>query len=390
MPIDQSVVRRQRLRLAGGSAEPVVPVERLLSAIGPDDVERFRPLLPVGYEAGAAAYRLAAGELTAADLANHYTDGLAFFHDRFVPHLKGTLHKLSGGVWDLSDFVAYAAGSDVDFMTHLVEAIAARDRVCLFPGDWFGFQVGATQTANIAWDASGRGELACLCVPSVRNGHLTEEMLGFLDGAPQCLLNLNLYPTLTPEERREVAEDLKPALDRAVLSISFSRGFGLTASQLGVFLVHRDHPYRARFDAQWQWFTYFFNALAARAFMLLDAAAIEAIDRKRRIWVHERILQAELPLVETGSYYVKSFRPIGEVPARLTPLMRGDVLRMCFKPSARLTMDSFGFMEPIQGSVNRKSRSNLLSACKAGSISPGRSSGEKRRAEGLGRQVGSW
>ena len=87
-------------------------------------------------------------------------------------------------------------------MTHLVEAVAARDRVCLFPGDWFGFRVGATQTTNLAWDASGRGELACLCVPSVRNGHLTEEMLAFLEAAPHDLLNLNLYPTLAADERR--------------------------------------------------------------------------------------------------------------------------------------------------------------------------------------------
>ena len=146
-------------------------------------MERFRPLLPVGYEAGAAAYRAAAGELTARDLAEHYTGGLTFFHERFVPHLKEVIAVASGGAWDLTDFDAYAAGSDVDFMTHLVEAVAARDRVCLFPGDWFGFRVGATQWANIAWDASGRGELACLCVPSVRNGHLTPEMIGFLGAA---------------------------------------------------------------------------------------------------------------------------------------------------------------------------------------------------------------
>ena len=218
--------------------------------------------------------------MTAADLANHYTDGLAFFHDRFVPHLKGVLHKLSGGAWDLGDFVAYAAGSDVDFMTHLVEAVAAGGRVCLYPGDWFGFRVGATQTANIAWDASGRGELACLCVPSVRNGHMTEEMFGFLGGAPQCLLNLNLYPTLTFEERREVAEDLKPAARTGRAVDQLQPRLRPDCVALGVFLVHRDHPYRSRFDSQWRWFTYFFNALAARAFMLLDAAAIESIDKR--------------------------------------------------------------------------------------------------------------
>ncbi len=304
-----------------------------MNAIPPEAVERFRPLLPVGYEAGADAYRAAAAELTARDLADHYTGGLTFFHERFVPHLKGVLEALSGGAWDLSEFVAYAAGSDVDFMTHLVEAVAARDRVCLFPGDWYGFRVGATQTANLAWDASGRGQLACLCVPSVRNGHLTEEMLDFLEGAPHCLLNLNLYPTLAADERRAIAESLQPLLGRAVLSISFSRGFGLTASQLGVFLVHRNHPYRSRFETQWSWFTYFFNALAARAFMLLDLPALEAIDAQRRTWVNEWIESRGLPSIETGSYYVKSFRPIGKVPVTLAPLLRNDLVRLCFKPT---------------------------------------------------------
>ena len=89
MPLDQPAVRRQRVRLAGGSPEPAVPVEHLLSAIQPDEVERFRPLLPVGYEAGVAAYRDAAAELTARDLADHYTSGLAFFHERFRAALEG-------------------------------------------------------------------------------------------------------------------------------------------------------------------------------------------------------------------------------------------------------------------------------------------------------------
>lgn len=288
--------------------------------------------MPIGYEAGVAAYRTAASELSARDLAEHYTGGLAFFHERFVPALKDGLSELSGGVWDLADYVAYAAGSDVDFMTHLVEAVAARDRVCLFPGDWFGFRVGATQTESIAWDHTGRGELACLCVPSVRNGHLTEEMVAFLEAAPRCLLNLNLYPTLAADERRAVAQDLRPLLDRSVLSISFSRGFGLTASQLGVFLVHRDHPYRSRFETQWSWFTYFFNAIAARAFMALDLPSLAAVDAQRRIWVRGWLESRGLPTVETGSYYVKSFRPIGEVPETLAPLLRGELVRLCFKP----------------------------------------------------------
>ena len=59
-------------------------------------------------------------------VASLYTSGLAFFHERFVPHLKCVLGELGGGVWDLADFVAYAAGSDVDFMTHLVEAVVMR------------------------------------------------------------------------------------------------------------------------------------------------------------------------------------------------------------------------------------------------------------------------
>jgi hypothetical protein len=288
--------------------------------------------LPVGYEAGAAAYRAAVAELTERDLTEHYTSGLEFFHERFVPHLKRVLEALSGGAWDLADFVAYAAGSDVDLMTHLVEAVAARGRVCLFPEDWFGFRVGVTQTANLAWDSSGRGELACLCVPSVRNGHLTDEMLAFLEAAPQCLLNLNLYPTLTGDERHVLAASLRPLLDRAVLSISFSRGFGLTSSQLGVFLVHRSHPYRSRFETQWAWFTYFFNALAARAFMLLDLSSIESTDAERRTWVLRWLESRGLPAIETGSYYVKSFRPVGTVPEALAPLRRGDLVRLCFKP----------------------------------------------------------
>ena len=49
-------------------------------------------------------------------VASLYTSGLAFFHERFVPHLKCVLGELGSGVWDLADFVAYAAGSDVDFM----------------------------------------------------------------------------------------------------------------------------------------------------------------------------------------------------------------------------------------------------------------------------------
>lgn len=297
-----------------------------------NDVETFRPLLPVGYAAGADAYRDAVAALSARDLSTHYTAGLSWFREEFVPQLKHTLRELTGGAWDLSDFDAYAAGSDVDFMSHLIEAVAAREEVCLYPGDWFGFYVGSTHQERICWDEDPRGKLACLCVPSVRNGHVTAEMLGFLEGASACLLNLNLFPTLEASERRAVAESLSPVLHKSVLSISFSRGFGLTASQLGVALVPRDHPYRAKYAQQWEWFTYFFNGLAARAFLCLDLDRVARVDAERRVWVHDWLKAKGLPAVESGSYYVKAFRPEGELPAALRPLSRDGLVRLCFKP----------------------------------------------------------
>jgi hypothetical protein len=297
-----------------------------------DDVETFRPLLPVGYAAGADAYRAAVATLTDRDLSTHYTAGLGWFRGEFVPHLKQTLSDLSGGAWDLSDFDAFAAGSDVDFMAHLIEAVAARENVCLYPGDWFGFLVGSTHPERIQWNADSRGKLACLCVPSVRNGHVTSEMLGFLEGASACLLNLNLFPTLEAPERCAVAEALAPVLSKSVLSISFSRGFGLTASQLGVALVPRDHPYRTRYAQQWEWFTYFFNGLAARAFLALDLDRVARVDAERRAWVRDWLRAKDLPAVESGSYYVKAFRPEGELPDALRPLSRDGLVRLCFKP----------------------------------------------------------
>ena len=45
-------------------------------------------------------------------------------------------------------------------------------------------------------------------------------------------------------------------------------------------------------------------------------------------------LSSGLPVVETGSYYVKAFRALGALPQRLAPLGRGDVVRLCFKPTA--------------------------------------------------------
>lgn len=270
--------------------------------------------------------------LTAESLSTHYTDGLTFFHETFVPALAGRIADLTGGVWDLSGHVAYAAGSDVDFMTHLVEAVAAREPVSLFPGDWFGFRVGTTHPDQIHWDASGRGALACLCIPSVRNGHLTEEMIAFLSAADACLLNLNLFPTLAPAERQQTARALLGLLDRSVLSISFSRGFGLTASQLGVLFVPRDHPFHRRFATQWDWFTYFHNALAARAFLALDPARLESVDRLRRAHVAGWLEMRGLPSVATGSYYVKSFRLERSVPDPIRPLVRDGLVRLCFKP----------------------------------------------------------
>jgi hypothetical protein len=304
-----------------------------VNAIAPEDVERFRPLLPVGYESGVKAYRQAVAELTPRDLADHYTQGLAFFHEQFTPHLKRTLQALSGGVWCLDDFVAYAAGTDVDFMSHIIEAVAVNQRVALYPGDWYGFLVGSTQTANIHWNAEGGGELTCLCIPSVRNGHLTGDMLDFLASTPHSLLNLNLFPTLTPGERQAMSRQLLGRLERSLLSISFSRGFGLTASQLGVILVHRDHSYRRLYDRQWTWFTNFFNALAARAFMLMDHDELESVDDRRRTFVSSWLESHGLPVVSSGSYYVKSFQPIGTLPSYLAPLHRDGPLRLCFKPA---------------------------------------------------------
>lgn len=285
----------------------------------------------MAYAAGADAYRQAAAALTADDLSSHYTDGLRWFHEVFTPQLKRRLEGLAGGAWDLSGHVAVAAGSDVDFMTHLVEAVAPREGVSLFPGDWYGFQVGGTQDQGIRWTEQSNGTLACLCVPSVRNGHLTEEMARFVERADYALLNVNLFPTLAPAERRATAERLAPVLPRSILSISFSRGFGLTASQLGVALVPADHPYRERFARQWGWFTYFFNGLAARAFMAVDLERMQADDGVRRARVAGWLAERGLPVVETGTYYVKSFRVDGELPERLRPLAREGVLRLCFK-----------------------------------------------------------
>lgn len=289
-------------------------------------------MLPVGSAAGVEAYRAAVESLTARDLSAHYTTGLRWFHAEFIPGLKRTLADLSGGVWDLTEFEAVAAGSDVDFMSHLVEAEASRGEVGVYPGDWFGFRVGCTRPERVCWTTDTRGKFACLCVPSVRNGHLTAEMAEFLEPADACLLNLNLYPTLRPAERRAVAGMVTPVLAKSVLSISFSRGFGLTASQLGVALVRRDHPLRHRYAESWAWFTYFYNAIAARAFAALDLTRLEAVNDRRHEWVRRSLRERNLAAVESGSYYVKSFRVSGEVPDAYRPLVRDGVCRLCFKP----------------------------------------------------------
>jgi hypothetical protein len=290
-------------------------------------------LLPVGYAAGLDAYRAAVAGLAPSDLTDHYTRGLAFFHEELVPAVKARLRALSGGALALDDYVGFAAGSDCDFMTHLVEAVAAHSPVRIYPGDWYGFKVGCTQQERIEMNADSAGAaLSCLCIPSVRNGHLTDEMVGFLEGAEACLLNLNLYPTLVAEERRAVAEALAPLLPRSVLSISFSRGFGLTASQLGVALVHRGHPFVARFATQWRWHTYFFNAIAARAFLRMDLDRLAAVDDARRRWVAASLAQRGLPALASGSYYVRAFRLEGTPAAHLAPLVRDGVVRLCFKP----------------------------------------------------------
>src|SRR6186997_749509 len=69
--------------------------------------------------------------------------------------VKARLSALSGGVLRFDDFVGYGAGSDCDFITHVVEAVAAREPVRLFPGDWHGFRVGSTQLERISFSFRG-------------------------------------------------------------------------------------------------------------------------------------------------------------------------------------------------------------------------------------------
>jgi len=271
--------------------------------------------------------------LTTDHLSGHYRDGLGWFHEEFVPHLKARLWSLSGGAWSLGDYDAYACGSDVDFMTHVVNAANTAGGSAVYPGDWYGFSAGAIQPESILHSLQSTRRLACLCVPSVRNGHLTRDMLRFLTEADACLLNINLFPTLATEERHEIASSLNPVLAQSVISVSFSRGFGLTASQLGVILIRHDHPLRGIYNGQWTWLTYFYNAIAAHAFMALDVDQLMAVDDARRHWVATELNRRALPIVESGSYYVKAFTPEGTPPPYLEPLVRDGLVRLCFKPT---------------------------------------------------------
>ena len=76
-----------------------VPVNFRLKA---EEIERFRPLLPVGYATVAAAYAQAAAEITAQDLTDHYTTGLGWFREQFVPQLKSRLSWLTADEWSSS------------------------------------------------------------------------------------------------------------------------------------------------------------------------------------------------------------------------------------------------------------------------------------------------
>lgn len=332
MQIVKSISEWEGVCVSGREAEPIVSVKSLRDAISPDDVEGFRPLLPIGYDAVANSYKRVVAQLSTSDLTNHYTEGMAHFHSHFIPQLKNRLESLSLNNWDLSDYVGFAAGSDVDMMSHIVEAVSQKNQVALYPGDWFGFLVGSNNQENIHWTTQPDNKLACLCVPSVRNGHITTEMMTYLKASDACLLNLNLFPTLIENERTTVAKELNAVLPKSILSISFSRGFGMTASQLGVILVHKDHPYKRKYETAWNWYSYFYNKLAADTFLDIDLHQLRATDELRRTEVTSWLSDKNLPVVSSGTYYVKSFRVEEELPEYLKPLQRDNVVRLCFKP----------------------------------------------------------
>jgi hypothetical protein len=87
-----------------------------------------------------------------------------------------------------------------------------------------------------------------------------------------------------------------------------------------------------RFATAWNWHTYFFNALSARAFLAMDLERVAAVDEARRRWVAESLSARGLPRIATGSYYVRSFWCEGTPAPHLAPLVRDGVVRMCFKP----------------------------------------------------------
>ncbi len=277
----------------------------------------------------------AAADVDVDSLTTHYTEGLARFHEELAPRIRRVLEGLSGGAWDLSQHRIYAAGSDVDLMSHVVDAYAHAGRVHVAAGDWWGFKKSMLRD-RVFFDDGG-ADLACACLPSVRNGHVTDELVDFLSRSPASLWNLNLWPTIADDERHAAAALLAPQLPRALLSVSFSRGFGMTASQLGVLLVPPGHGL-LRHDEALLWFTYFHNAIAARAFCAVDVDALRTVDSARRAEVDTWLRARGLPSVTTGSYYVKSFRPDSPLPDALLPLARsegGDTLvRLCFKPTS--------------------------------------------------------
>ncbi len=290
----------------------------------------------MGYAVGAHAYKAAVADLSAETLSDHYTQGQDFLHHEFRAALVERLEAWTG--WDLRDYVVMAAGSDVDLMTHVVDTVAVQHEVALYPGDWYGFVVGSRHQDNVRWGGKN-ASLGCLCVPSVRNGHITPDMAAFLQQSESCLLNLNLFPTLPQDERRDIGHALAPVLHRSILSISFSRGWGLTASQLGVALVAKNHPLYVAYETQWKWLSYFFNQLAAKAFLAFDHDTAASVDQQRRAWVLDELERRGLPVVETGTYYVKSFQLEEKVPDHLKPLVRESgseagrtLARLCFKP----------------------------------------------------------
>ncbi len=284
----------------GGSVEPVVSPGQLLNALADEAVERFRALLPVGYAAAADAYRTAVEGLTAESLSTHYTDGLTFFHETFVPALAGRITDLTGGVWDLSGHVAYAAGSDVDFMTHLVEAVAARGPP---PSSWAtGSASGSarrTRTrstgmppAEVPWPASASPRQRT--APDRGDDHISSRR-GRLSPQPEPVSNPGPSGTSADGPR------LLGLLNRSVLSISFSRGFRPYRLATRCALRTSRPSFAAGSPLNGTGSPIFHNALAARAFLAARPPRLESVDRLRRAHVADRLETRGLPSVATGA-----------------------------------------------------------------------------------------